>query len=200
MSDDSSIRVFFDLAAEAVRNDSEHHLRLGWRQAIWTKIGPREGPSAESAKSRRAQLAAQSARKVLPIWIEYFGDDEVPKLALDTASAYCQKEITTENAKSVNDALWDRLLLHAQEKGSIAVAAGFSAVQALNVAIHDEFFDPRDMDLNRDDDNDPDVIDSAYYGAIAAAGGLPGDPASNPTSRLNFWVWWLKQAQSRVLS
>jgi hypothetical protein len=57
--------------------------------------------------------------------------------------------------------------------------------------MYDEFFDADDLNPDREDGDDPESFDSAYYASVAAAQGQPTVSGSNSQLRLEFWKWWL---------
>ena len=196
MTNDRELVAFFHRARATVRNDPAHHLPLGWRQAIWAKIGPRAlaGAAPTLAHVKRAELAAASTEQALPVWRSHFDHDELPMRALKTSGAVLKGEITAKIATAVSDETWQAMIDLSAEANHPAISAGFAAAQALNVAIHDEFFDPANIDLDRTDDDDPETIDAAYFSAIAISEGFPYDALSKPGRRRDFWLWWLNHA------
>ncbi len=164
------------LALQAVESDPNKHLRLGWRQKIWADLNARQ----------RTALAVIGVRHVLPLWRQRYPDSDIPDVALSTIDASEQAEIFDE--------LWGAVVHLSVEQPFPEVAVGFAAVQALSTAMYDESFDAEDLDSDREDGDDPESFDSAYYASIAAAHGQPGAPGSDPQLRLEFWKWWLTDA------
>jgi hypothetical protein len=197
MSNNSKVDVLFERARSALNKDPTHHLPLGWRQAIWSEIGPRGSAKGWliNGHLKRAELASTSAYRALPVWRAHFDTDELPMRALEASSAMIRHEIQAQSAESIYDELWRALFRLSAETNTTAVAAGFAAVQALGTTIYDELFDPKNADLERLDDDDPETIDAAYYASIAISGGLPNDHHSNRVHRRSFWTWWLSQAR-----
>ena len=76
-----------------------------------------------------------------------------------------------------------------------AAAVGYSALEALSVAVQDEAFDERAVDLaSSDADLDADEIDAALSASVAYANGAILYPGSDHVRRREFWEWWLKEA------
>ena len=170
------------LALKAVESDPNKHLRLGWRQKIWADLDRRQ----------RIALAVIGVRHVLPLWQQRYPDSDIPDVALSTIDAIVQGGEV--DASDTFDELWEAVVHLSVEQPFPEVAVGFAAVQALSTAMYDESFDPDDLDTEREDGDDPESFDSAYYAAVAAAHGQPADPKSNAELRLKFWRWWLTEA------
>jgi hypothetical protein len=72
---------------------------------------------------------------------------------------------------------------------------GYSAAQALGVALYDEFFDSTQVNYTLiDSDIDEHEQDTAFYAACAAAGGPIWSPNTDSIKRRAFWEWWLMDA------
>ena len=192
---EQSLRKLRVRALAAVESDVVHHLRLGFREAIWAEFGPRAQPPRRLTKPhlQRISLAVNGVRHVLPLWERRFPGEELPFSALSAIDDLLKHSRPPAQSQPIFDELWDRLLHLASEKPASEVAVGFAAVQALSTAMYDEFFNAADLDLERNDTSDPESHDSAYYSGAAQAGGLPGGKKSNAERRLSFWRWWLNE-------
>lgn len=175
-------------ALKAVEADPNGHLRLGLREMIWAAFGPREANLSVPHRQRIA-LAVAGVRHVLPLWQERYSDSDIPTVALAAIDAITQGE--SDDASDTFDELWEAVMHLALERPFPEVAVGFAAVQALATAMYDQPFDADDLDPEREDGDDPESFDSAYYAAIAAAHGQPAVPGSDSQLRLEFWKWWL---------
>ena len=175
-------------ALKAVEADPNGHLRLGLRQMIWAEFGPREA-NLSVPHRQRIELAVAGVRHVLPLWQERYSDSDIPTVALAAIDAITQGE--SDDASDTFDELWEAVMHLALERPFPEVAVGFAAVQALSTAMYDQPFDADDLDPEREDGDDPESFDSAYYAAIAAAHGQPAVPGSDSQLRLEFWKWWL---------
>ena len=175
-------------ALKAVEADPNGHLRLGLRQMIWAEFGPREA-NLSVPHRQRIELAVAGVRHVLPLWQERYSDSDIPTVALAAIDAITQGE--SDDASDTFDELWEAVMHLALERPFPEVAVGFAAVQALTTAMYDQPFDASDLDPEREDGDDPESFDSAYYAAIAAAHGQPAVPGSDSQLRREFWKWWL---------
>ena len=175
-------------ALKAVEADPNGHLRLGLREMIWAEFGPREA-NLSVPHRQRIELAVAGVRHVLPLWQERYSDSDIPAVALSAIDAITQGE--SGDASDTFDELWEAVMHLALERPFPEVAVGFAAVQALSTAMYDQPFDADDLDPEREDGDDPESFDSAYYAAVAAAHGQPGVPGSDSQLRLEFWKWWL---------
>jgi immunity protein Imm5 of predicted polymorphic toxin system len=182
------------LALTGAEHDPVHHLKLGLRELIWNEFGRRAAAHdrLNDAHRKRISLAVLGVQKVLPLWKRRYGDNEIPEVALSTIRALVLGE--QPDAESIFDESWGKVLHLSVEQPFPEIAVGFAAVQALSTAMYDEFFDAGNLDPDREDGDDPESYDSAYYASIAAAGGIPSDPLSSPDTRLAFWKWWLTDA------
>ena len=178
-------------ALKAVEADPNGHLRLGLREMIWAEFGPRATPDTYLSvpHRQRIELAVAGVRHVLPRWQERYSDSDIPTVALSAIDAITQGE--SDDASDTFDELWEAVMHLALERPFPEVAVGFAAVQALTTAMYDQPFDAGDLDPEREDGDDPESFDSAYYAAVAAAHGQPAVPGSDSQLRLEFWKWWL---------
>lgn len=184
-----------ELALKAVEADPARRLRLGWRQKIWADFGPRATPGnyLSVPHRQRIELAVIGVRQVLPLWQQKYPDIDIPEVALSTVEAIIEAGGEVD-ASDAFDELWGAVVHLSVERPFPEVAVGFAAVQALSTAMYDESFDADDLDPEREDGDDPESFDSAFYAAIAAAHGQPGVPDSDLQLRLEFWKWWLTGA------
>ena len=178
-------------ALKAVEADPNGHLRLGLREMIWAEFGPRATTDTYLSvpHRQRIELAVAGVRHVLPLWQERYSDSDIPTVALSAIDAITQGE--SGDASDTFDELWEAVMHLALERPFPEVAVGFAAVQALTTAMYDQPFDAGDLDPEREDGDDPESFDSAYYAAVAAAHGQPGVPGSDSQLRREFWKWWL---------
>lgn len=179
-------------ALAAVEADPNGHLRLGLREMIWAELGPRATSDTYLSvpHQQRIALAVAGVQHVLPIWEQTYPDSDIPNLALAAIETITQGG----DASDTFDELWEAVMELSLERPLPEIAVGFAAVQALRTAMYDEFFDADDLDLDREDGDDPESFDSAYYASIAAAHGRPEDSESDPQLRREFWKWWLTGA------
>jgi hypothetical protein len=190
-----SFRQLRAKALAAVELEPAHHLNLGLREMIWSAFGPRATANdrLEEPHIQRIRLAVAGVVHVAPLWRQRAEEDEVTFEALTSIEKLLRGSLLLEDKKKVFDQLWE-MAVHRSANASISEAAiGFASVQALSTAIYDEFYDPSCLDPERTDEDDPENHDSAYYSAVAQAGGLPGDENSSPERRLEFWRWWLNE-------
>jgi hypothetical protein len=186
-------------ALEAVKADPNGHLRLGLREMIWAEFGPRATSDnyLSVPHRQRIALAVAGVRHVLPLWEERYPDSDIPTVALAAIDAITQGG-ESGDASDTFDELWEAVMHLAGERPFPEVAVGFAAVQALSIAMYDQFFDADDLDADREDGDDPEGFDSAYWASVAAAHGQPSDPESSSELRLEFWTWWITEAVDRI--
>jgi hypothetical protein len=192
----SSMQELAEKALAALDQDPAHHLRLGFRQAIWAQFGPRATPEGRLGKAhlQRASLAASAAARVQPLWRHRYGNDELPSTALATIKEITAARLSAQKAQAVFNDLWNQALHVATDDPASEVASGFAAIQAVGAALYDEAFNSNAIDLERLDEDDPENHDAAFYAAAAAAGGMPWDEGSDSHRRFQFWRWWLEKA------
>ncbi len=180
-------------AVKAVETDPNGQLQLGLREMVWAEFGPRATPDnyLTAPHRQRIELAVAGVRRVLPLWETKYPGNDIPTVALSTIEAIVNSGV---DASDTFDELWQAVVHLAGEQPFPEVAVGFAAVQALSVAMYDEFFDADDLDPEREDSDDPESQDSAYYAAVAAADGVPAAPDSDIEARREFWKWWLSKA------
>jgi immunity protein Imm5 of predicted polymorphic toxin system len=186
-------------ALEAIEADPNGHLRLGLRQMIWAEFGPRatSGTYLSVPHRQRIELAVAGVRHVLPLWEQTYPDSDIPVVALSVIDAITQGG-ESGDASDTFDELWEAVMDLSLERPFPEIAVGFAAVQALSTAMYDESFDPDDLEPEREDGDDPESFDSAYYAAVAAAHGLPAAPESDSQLRREFWKWWVTEAVDRI--
>jgi hypothetical protein len=142
---------------------------------VWKESNTREIP--DPAHRRRIALAVAGVQRVLPLWKQRYGQNDIPQVALSTVEAIVGGKRV--DAQNVLDKLWGDVVHLSVEEPFPEVAVGFAAVQAISTAMQDELFAPSNLDPGREDGDDPESWDSAFYASVAAAGGLPSDPQSN---------------------
>ena len=182
---------------QAVEADPNGRLQLGLREIIWAEFGPRATPEdnyLSDPHRQRIELAVAGVRRVLPLWESRYPESDIPAVALSTIEAVVAGGGAFD-ASDTFEELWQGVVHLASEQQFPEVGAGFAAVQALRTAMYDEFFDADDLDPEREDTDDPESQDSAYYAAVAAAHGQPSDPESDADARREFWKWWISEAE-----
>jgi len=182
------------LALAAVRNRPDHHLGLGLRELIWSDLGNRATSSNYMNEShlKRISLAVAGVKHVLPLWQKKYKSNNIPLVALSTINKLIAGDKI--DASEIFDRLWSETIHISVEQPFTEIAVAFCAVQALSTAMFDEFFDSTNLDVKREDGDDPENHDSSYYASVAAAGGEPRSPQSSSELRLEFWNWWLTDA------
>lgn len=184
----------------AVRKHPQHDLSLGYRQAIWAAMGPRQRPSAAVnpvGLERRTTLAVEATRHVLPIWQQRFPNDTTPQQILDEVDRLLDGQVTIQQATDDRGNFWEYFdeLVYQDEDNTNAASVGTAAVQALSAAIFDEDFPANNIDYQRvDKGTDPYELDASFYAAAAYAGGAVWEETSSSAKRREFWEWWLNEA------
>jgi hypothetical protein len=178
-------------ARDRLARDGDGHLPLGARQGVWTAMGPR---GDAGARLRRTALAAACVAQTRPLWDARYPGNPLPGELLAVIGALVRGEVDPEEAEEMSEHGWNNAMYLAGEEPHPAVGVGLAAAQALGVALYDERFDADGLDEDRPDGDDPESFDASFYAAAAQAGGLPGDPDSDPARRRAFWEWWLDQA------
>jgi hypothetical protein len=186
-------------ALEAVRNDPEHDLSLGYRQAVWAALGPRNatGPVMHNAAhARRAKLAILTARKVLPMLKRARLGTKTPERLLQEAMKAIAGEVDADKLRDRAARYRTELDNKLPAMASIApLYAGYAAIKAAFTALDDEEFDPDNLDYEQSDaSRDAYHLDTAYLASLAYAGGASDETESDPEKRLEFWEWWLNEA------
>lgn len=189
-----------DQALTFVRDDPRHDLNPGYRQAVFAAFGPRRDtmpdfPPETVPHQRRAILAILSIEKVLPTWVAAAHGNTLPQDLMRHAREELLGLGEREKLEQeVSDAL-GYLDAAAFATGDVAIFVGFAAARALGVALLDEPFDAKHINYEvRNADRDPWSTDTAEFAACAAANGAAWDASSDPTKRLAFWEWWLRDA------
>lgn len=198
MSLSESLSDLLSKALLAIHNHSNHDLNLGYRQAIWSKLGTNNTKSDfldSVGHKRRALLAISTARKVISIWNKTWPTDNRPSFILAKAEEVINGATDGKKAAKFGDEFWTLLEHHIGEDNNISIYAGTSAVKALFVAVQDEQFDESNIDYQRTDaDVDVYDLDTSYFAAAAYAHGSIWEPDSDPAKRREFWEWWLQEA------
>src|SRR5271165_483619 len=135
-------------ASRAIVRATNHHLNLGYRQAIWSQLGPRSDADHRLSPPhlKRIRLAVLSVELVLPLWERRFGTNRLPQDALALISSYRKGQTRTDVMLSKVGPYWSELEQLSDEYPATEVAVGFGAVQAIGTALQDEFFDSEDID------------------------------------------------------
>ena len=187
-------RVITD-ACHAVDSHPQHDLPLGYRHAIYAKMGPRLGSSQDNTgHKRRTVLALFTVQHVLPLWEKARPDDDTPRnLLVKVEKILAGIDQSTEEEVGRYWSYMDGVA--AKTQGRPPVGVGYAAVEALYTAVADEEFDPSAIDYNlSDEDVDPYEHDTAFAAAADYAGGPTWVPNSDATKRREFWHWWLSEA------
>lgn len=177
---------------EALVKNSEGELILPGRKKIWIAMGAKDN----IGRARRAILSISCAERVSLIWNSTFHDKKDPEKVLQAAQDYLQKKVDESDLRDQIGDLWTALddLMY-EGKFLVEINAGYSAASAASCAISDEKYDEDKIDDSTlDEDLDPYEWDAGYYASIAYAAGLPGDDASDPEKRREFWSWYLNDA------
>ncbi len=186
-------------AHEAMLQNSQSDLSLGYRHSIWAALGPR-ADSFQVPKPfglhRRATLAILSARRVIPIWESVWPNDNTPHHILVEAGQVLNGLVEPQTADRDFGEFWTYMdSLASRLKNSSAVMVGYSAAKALCTALFDEKFDPFHINYELTDaDVDPYDSDAAFAAAVAYAGGTIWNTDSISSKRREFWEWWLGEA------
>lgn len=189
------LRVLIRDACRAVDSHPQHDLALGYRHAIYAKMGPRLGTTPDNTgHKRRTMLALFTVQHVLPLWEKARPDDDTPRNLLAKveqilAGMYQSTEEEFGRFWSYMDGV------AAETQGLPPVGVGYAAASALYTAVADEEFDPSAIDYNlTDEDVDPYEHDTVFAAAGDYAGGPTWVPNSDATKRREFWHWWLSEA------
>ncbi len=185
-------------AHEAMSQNSQFDLDLGYRHSIWAALGPRASSQVPkpSGLRRRATLAILSARYVIPIWESVWPGDNTPHRILVEAGQVLDGLVEPQTADRDFGKFWTYMdSLASRLKNSSAVMVGYSAAKALCAALFDEKFDPFHINYELTDaDVDPYDSDAAFAAAAAYAGGAIWNTNSISSKRREFWEWWLDEA------
>lgn len=186
-----------------IKNDPNHDLNLGYREAIYSALGPYAGADGNSDNSghlKRVFLATIAVSRVLPLWQQTWPEDETVQCILAKVNHIMSKpqEVDEEAMDEEIEHLWEYTTELTDETREIGGIVGMAAVAALSLAQWDGFMEEEEIDLERTDSDDFMLNDGHFYAASAYAGGPPYPIAlaeqSSPTKRQEFWQWWLTSA------
>ena len=185
-------------ALAAVRTNPEGMLPLSWRMRMWAALGPMQREGTRATRSvghrRRTVLALLCAKHVLAIWENEWPQLAWPHEAMQAAEDYLSDKIDFETARTIARRCYTNLENFSPPKSKYyTIYAAFAAVGSLNVALHDEEFDPEEIDENLSD-RDLDDWDPAFYAACAYAGSFPWGDSPDPSKPQEFWEWYLQMA------
>lgn len=183
---------------EQVREHPRHELDLAQRDAILAAMGlrdPRATLDSHEGKRRRAVLAVLTARHVLPIWQRAWPMSDSPQTAIAAAEALLRSSADVSDPYAVIERCQVEIE-QVMREDHVSACSGRSAVQALVVAVEDEFFDPAvaDGETGSGAQDEYEDDDTATLASTAYAGGSASNPASDPELRQKFWEWWLTEA------
>jgi len=196
-----SLRRVIKDALNVVEHHPEHDLPLGYRHAIYAKLGPRLEVSRNNAgHKRRTVLAFLTVQHVLPLWEKARPHDDTPHQILakveQVMSSWEAGSLDLQSVQREAGEFWtymDNVAL--ESSGKDVVEVGYAAVEALHTAVADEEFDPSAIDYNlTDEDVDAYEHDAAFAATVNYAGGATWEPDSDATKRREFWSWWLTSA------
>jgi Immunity protein Imm5 len=182
-------------AIEAARRDlnarADGQLIRGRRHAVLRALG-----GGETGRVRRARLAGDTVRHVLPLWQAVRPGDQDPAKLLEELEPVLAGKLDPTDVQRAAGMLWahtDNLIVTTGPEAPMHV--GYAASKALQAALRDEPLDPPDTDPDQTDfGRDPRRLDTAFIAAGAVAGGAPWDDGSDPEQRRQFWTWWLDRA------
>ena len=189
-------------ALTRVRKDPQHHLNLGYREAIYHAFGPHLFDNGHQiGHKRRIALAHLAVSRVLPLrqsaWPK---NDTVPRMIrqvekiMNAPVSAIERDALGEEV----EALWEYVTELTDETRNIAGVVGMAAVEMLSLALWDGFTEWDGIDCKRDDSHDFMDNDVHFYAATAYANGPPYAIAlssdSSPDKRQEFWEWWLTEA------
>lgn len=182
--------ALLEQALQHVESAANGHLPRGYRQAIWASLGPR---LSIEGRTRRARLALLSALTTQDFWTARHPNDDFFAHCVRTVERLIEYPRAAD-AESAADAVWDSLL---QKMGDPAILATTAVAKAVIVAVYDESFDASDLDITRDESEDFDAGDSAFFAAWVHCCEYP-PRAPNPETLRQFWRWWLRDAVPAV--
>lgn len=198
------LKKLMDESLEKVRLNPQHHLPLGYREAIYSLMGPYrflEGNSDEIGYRRRVTLAVIAVSKVALLWKSIWPKDDTVETTLSAAQDIMYKtpyEIDSSSIAAEIERLWNYTTELTDDTREIAGVVGMAAVRTLSLALWDGYMSDEGIDFERTDDIDFMFNDMHFYAATAYADGPPYPIAlastSNPTKRQEFWEWWITTA------
>lgn len=192
-----SLERLINESLSIVDNHPQHDLPLGYRHAIYAKLGPRLGTCQDrTAHQRRTVLAFLTVRHVLPLWEQARPYDKTPHEILSQVEQILEGTGDRKSVQKEAGAYWtymDNLAFESEEQSYLDI--GYAAVGALYTACGDEEFDATAIDYSlTDEDVDAYEHDAVFAAAADYAGGATWQPESDAGKRREFWHWWLKEA------
>jgi immunity protein Imm5 of predicted polymorphic toxin system len=161
------------------------------RHAVLRALG-----DGRPGRERRARLARDTVKHVLPEWHAVRPSDSDPERVLAQIEPVLAGEVDAAEVQRAAGLLWahvDNLIATIGPEAPLH--AGYAASKALRAALRDEPLDAPDADPDRTDfGQDPRMLDTAFVASTAAAGGVPWKEAGDPEQRRRFWSWWLNRA------
>jgi hypothetical protein len=182
----TSLSSFLTDAVAYVSNAPDGNLPLGYREAVYVRLGPRR---SEHGRRRRARLALAAARAAERVSRDEAYASDLFDRATVAAARFMSERLPHGSAPA--EALWDEVA--AIRTQSRAVDAATAAVLAAITATHDETFHAGSIELGKPDDINIANGDAAYFAARAIAGPAT-DPRSDADARRRFFLWWLQEA------
>lgn len=191
------------LADEALDSSEDGSLKLLHRKAIWraSHHNPSGDHSAQITRDRRVALDILCVEHAMPIWKEFFPDDEGPQRMLSIASHLVDSDVSIDEAQRARDKFYvDSVEDRDYEQDQIP--AMFVAHAAANTVITAMVKDIEDAipSVETDQDLDPDAYLPSYLCASACAGGLDINHVISVKRRRDFWKWYLHVAIPQVMS
>ncbi|MBN2533272.1 MAG: hypothetical protein JXB88_10290 [Spirochaetales bacterium] len=179
-------------ALEYIEKNPQHHLVLGYRQKIWSQFGPKlnpDIPESKKAHKKRAYLALQTFKKVIPFWEEKWPRD---KLALNI---FLEIEQFLDGKIQIKEFRIQDLMTEIDNKGVVdgseyfELLTGYCGVAAMQTAIFDEDFDEHNIDVLQKEPFDFFDQDTAFLAEKVYSKG-----ETDNTARKEFWEWYLNSA------
>ena len=211
----NNLPALLKAASAALAADPGGHLNLAHRRRIWASLGPREYfPGLQQSRGglgvrRRFRLAAECARRSMPVWRVVRPEDDSPLVQLQRAFDFHAVKLSNKDflvfslrySNHLHKLTAKRDRAEAPDCDSMFVEAGQAVLAAGGVALRDEEFVPERLDEPADDrDTEWGGQDAAFWAACALSGGVPGNPRvpPNPERLRAFWTWYLTDAVPSV--
>lgn len=202
MSLPQALSVAIAQGLQHVQQSPEHHLPLGYRQAIWDALGPEmdaRKPRGGSGHQRRMLADAMAVQHVLPMWDAMWPENRTPHEVLDSAQQVLNGQGGDDEAIDTSIRyLWtdyDDACYAAQTTDQFVPVVLLASVKVLKRAWNDLDFRPSRYALSATDGQQGyHNTDAAYDASVAYGHGLPWDTASDAAKRQEFWEWWLTAA------
>lgn len=185
-------------ARDVLRRNRDGALPLCVRRALWRALDqagarPLE-PRRDTWGHRRRVLVDEAiVRRLRPIWQERFPHDPRLEEALAAAHGVVFDGTDKHDARRVLGELWtlgDDLSRDALTASHVAHAAA----SLIATALEDKTPQMGLAEHIDDDDLDPYWWETAFWAALAEAGGEPGAEASDAAARRMFWSWYINEA------